>query len=189
MPHPNVTSLFRAQSLLPIGLGCALMSFSGTPVIAADIHGAHVHGVGKLNVALEGDGVWLEIEAPAADIVGFEHPPETSEQHAAVDQAAATLRDGGRLFIFPEAARCALAETTLESALLEHGAGHEHDEAAHAEFHARYVFRCERPDRASHVDVAYFQAFPAAEELDVTVISPNGQTATELTPSSKRLKL
>ena len=34
---------------------------------------AHEHGHGKLNVAIEGKNVMMEMEVPGADIVGFEH--------------------------------------------------------------------------------------------------------------------
>jgi Protein of unknown function (DUF2796) len=38
-------------------------------------HGPHVHGVAQLNVALDGNVLWIELNSPAMNIVGFEHAP------------------------------------------------------------------------------------------------------------------
>ena len=157
-------------------------------------HAAHVHGVGKLNVAVDGQAVEIELITPGADIVGFEHAPETTEDKAVVEGAAATLKDGEGLFAFPPAAECRLEEAEVESPLLDHDgeAAHEHGEEhegdAHAEFQAHYHFLCRQPDDLTHVDVRVFERFPAARELEVQAISARGQGATELTPSSARLK-
>ena len=164
---------------------------------------AHVHGVSKLNVAVEGETVQMELIAPGADIVGFEHAPESPQDKAAVTAATWTLEDGAGLFVFPREAGCRLIEAKIESGLLEddhaeekaHGNeeahGEEHageEDEAHAEFHARYRFSCARPDRLSHVDVRFFERFPSGQELEVQTISPRGQSAQELTASSMRLK-
>ena len=69
-----------------------MVGFSNySTVDAAD---PHQHGVGQLNVAIQGDHVEIELETPGADIVGFEHPPRTAEQKKAVQDAATTLRNG-----------------------------------------------------------------------------------------------
>ncbi len=165
---------------------------------------AHVHGVAKLNVAIEGETVEMELIAPGADIVGFEHEPESPRDKAAVTAAARSLEDGAGLFVFPREAGCRLVEAKIESGLLEddhaeeeaHGNGPEHGEEhggeedeAHAEFHAQYRFSCAHPDRLSHVDVRFFEQFPSGRELEAQTNSPRGQSAQELTASSTRLKL
>ena len=159
-------------------------------------HAAHVHGVARLNVAVEAGTVEMELMAPGADIVGFEHAPETAEERAAVENAVAILVDGAALFAFPPEAACQAEEAQVESALLErdhaedgeHEDGEAHGDEEHAEFHVRYRFQCERPDRLSFVEIRLFERFPAARELVVQTISTRGQSAQELTPSSARLK-
>ena len=159
-------------------------------------HAAHVHGLARLNVAVEGGTVEMELLVPGADIVGFEHAPETAEQRAAVQKAAATLSDAASLFAFQSEAECRAEEAQVESALLEHDPakegehedGEAHSDEEHAEFHARYRFQCERPDGLSHVEIRLFEHFPATRELVVQTISARGQSAQELTPSAARLK-
>ena len=61
-------------------------------------HDAHVHGVAHLNAAVEGTNLHLEFTSPAANIVGFEHQPQTPEQKDGVRKAIEKLEDGSNLF-------------------------------------------------------------------------------------------
>lgn len=160
--------------------------------------GAHVHGIGQIDVAVEGGTVDMRLGLPGADIVGFEHAAESAEDKAAVDKAVATLKAGGALFAFPAAAQCRLRMADVESALVEEGhegtdehghgeaeSGHKDDK--HAEFHAHYQFQCDHPAHLTHVDVKIFERFPAARELTAQKITSRGQSAQQLTPTSTRL--
>ncbi|MDH4983163.1 DUF2796 domain-containing protein [Hyphomicrobium sp. D-2] len=68
--------------------------------------GAHVHGRGTFNIAIEGSRVALELKAPGMDIVGFESAPTSDAQKAAVEKAKATLAKP--LELFRSARRCRL---------------------------------------------------------------------------------
>ncbi len=92
---------------------------------------AHTHGVGSLNIAAEGNVFAIELEVPGADIVGFEHPPHTDQQKAAVAQAKAKLSKPLELFRLPGAAGCRLV-----SAEVEHETEEDHD-AEHAGEHSK----------------------------------------------------
>jgi len=100
-------------------------------------HDAHVHGIAALNLALEGDEVHIELDSPAANIVGFEHAPASEADHAALDKAVATLKSGDQLFLFNKEAGCRMEKAMIASALLEeerHGHGEKHaDHHDHAE--------------------------------------------------------
>ena len=69
-------------------------------------HDAHVHGSAALNLALESGEVHIELDSPAANIVGFEHAPSSEGDHAALDKAVATLKNGDQLFHFNSEAGC-----------------------------------------------------------------------------------
>ncbi|NKB56040.1 MAG: DUF2796 domain-containing protein [Alphaproteobacteria bacterium] len=151
---------------------------------------AHRHGAGTLNLAIEGRNVEAELEAPGADVVGFEHAAASDAEKQAVAKAADQLRAGATLFVFPEAAGCRLIESEVESPLLDEK-HHDHkgsDTDAHAEFHAHYHFRCDRPGQLTHLDTTYFETFPAAQALTVRMITAGGQSARQLTPKTARLK-
>lgn len=51
-------------------------------------HDAHVHGQVEFNVAQDGHDLLIEITAPGADVVGFEHAPENAEQEQRLQRAS-----------------------------------------------------------------------------------------------------
>ena len=169
-------------------------------------HDAHVHGIAALNLALEGNEVHVELESPAANIVGFEHAPSSEADHASLDKAVAMLKDGGRLFVFNAEAGCRMEKADVTSSLLgeEHGEhkgdhdhekhaehdhdkdaheGHEHEGEAHSDIEAAYHFECDQPGRLTRLTVELFEAFPGTQKLNVQYVIENKQGAAELTPS------
>lgn len=94
---------------------------------------AHEHGVGLLNVAVEGEQVSLELEVPGMDIVGFEHGPSSTEDQASVDAAISRLSEPLDLFMPSDAAGCTV--TQAEAGLVEEDE-HEHEVASAGESHA-----------------------------------------------------
>lgn len=92
---------------------------------------AHVHGIGTLNIALDGTDMVMEFHAPGADLVGFEHAAESPAELAAVDAAIAALNAPLELFAVSEAAGCSVTSAHVD---LEEGEDHEeHDHEDHAE--------------------------------------------------------
>ncbi|MEP0960249.1 MAG: DUF2796 domain-containing protein [Roseobacter sp.] len=169
---------------------------------------AHEHGVGQLDIALEGNKIAMEFHAPGADIVGFEHPAESAEDRASVDAAVAILSKPLDLFVIPAAAGCSVvqasAELESEEAHEDHDdhddekhahedhdehADHEdeqhgHDdhaeEAGHTEFHAEYLLDCADPAALSDITFTYFDVFPNALEVEVQLVSDTGATSFEV---------
>ena len=112
-----MSRLFPARRALATALPLIL---AGAPVLAQSSHGhshghshgaeetrqmgAHEHGVSTLNIAFEGNVLMMELEAPGADIVGFEYEAETDEDKARIAAAVAVLEDPTSLFVLPAAA-------------------------------------------------------------------------------------
>ncbi len=102
-------------------------------------HSAHVHGHVEFNIAQDDSDLLLEITAPGADVVGFEHAPENAEQEKTLQHAVATLEDSNALFAINPQAQCEIEEVHVEHTLggqheeHEHHdhEGHDHDEHAH----------------------------------------------------------
>ena len=90
---------------------------------------AHEHGVGTLDIAIEGRTVGMAFEAPGADIVGFEYAATSAADLATIAQALATLGAPLDLFVMPDAAGCTVVDAKAE---LEGDDGHgAHDEEHH----------------------------------------------------------
>lgn len=118
-----------------------VLSLLATPAFAEDTRelDAHEHGVGALNIAVEGKTVAMEFHAPGADIVGFEYVAESEEDLAAIEGAIATLSKPLDLFQIPEAAGCGVTEVSAELENEEDHDGHDdhgHDEHDDHEEHA-----------------------------------------------------
>ena len=160
---------------------------------------AHEHGHGTLNVALEGDTLGIEIEAPGADILGFEYEAKSDEDKAMVALARKILADPAPLVGLPVSAGCSVTEAEIEIGAdgegheddddHDHEHEHEHDEEeGHSEVHAHYTLTCADPAAIKAVDLGgYFAAFPNAEEVDAAVLTDDGQSSGELTPDSSVL--
>jgi hypothetical protein len=119
------------MKLLPI---LALSAVAATPTLAEETRhlDAHEHGVGKLDIAIDGDQIAMAFHAPGADIVGFEYSATSDEDHAAIDAAVAKLEKPLDLFVVSDAAGCSVVEAHAE---LEGDDDHdEHDD--HDDDHA-----------------------------------------------------
>ena len=186
------------------------------PVVAESTRqlDSHEHGVGELNIAVDGTTVAMEFHAPGADIVGFEYEAKSDADRAAIDAALAKLGKPLELFAFADGAGCAVVKA---SAALEEEDGHdghedhddhkddhdheghkaedhddhdEHDkEAGHTEFHAEYELTCSSLSAGASMTFPYFAAFENARELEVQVVTGSGAQAFEVERDAPTLDL
>jgi hypothetical protein len=166
--------------------------------------GAHEHGRGTLNIAIEGSTMTMQLETPGVDIVGFEHAAKSRRDMEAVEKAKSQLMMPLSLFKLPAAAGCQVVEAKVE---VEAG-HHDHDDretagiakggedskagaksAGHSEFHAEYVFECTSASSITTIEFGYFAAFAGAERLAVSVITPKGQSTYEAARANPRISL
>jgi len=151
-------------------------------------HGAHVHGQASLNLALEGSELHIELDSPAANIVGFEHMPKSDADHAALDKAVAVLRDGGRLFEFNDDVNCRLEHAEVGSPMLNHHDDEKHaadqPKDTHSDMQAVYHFECGQPEKLEQISIRLFELLPRLEKLAVQYVVGTKQGAVELSESA-----
>lgn len=180
-------------------------------------HSAHVHGHVEFNIAQDGSDLLLEITAPGADVVGFEHAPENAEQEKTLQHAVATLEDSNALFAINPQAQCEIEEVHVEHSLggqheeHEHHdhEGHDHDEhthhdhdghegheghdhsehSDHGEFTVQYRFHCTQVGELSHIQTDWFNQFPSTESVNVNLFTDTTQSATSLTKSNTQIAI
>ncbi|HCH6233325.1 zinc uptake protein ZrgA [Vibrio parahaemolyticus] len=182
-------------------------------------HSAHVHGHVEFNIAQDGSDLLLEITAPGADVVGFEHAPENAEQEKTLQHAVATLEDSNALFAINPQAQCEIEEVHVEHSLggqheeHEHQdhEGHDHDEHAHhdhdkhehdgheghdhsehsdhGEFTVQYRFHCAQVGELSRIQTDWFNQFPSTESVNVNLFTDTTQSATSLTKSNTQIAI
>lgn len=134
---------------------------------------AHEHGNAMLNIAADGNVLFIEFESPAANIVGFEQTPKTTEQTAKVEATINLLEDFKSIFHLSDSAACNLNKASVNWVDSTGG---------HAEFQAEYQLICEQIDQLEAIDVLLFNSFPNIEDVDVQAIFPDSQIAIELSP-------
>ena len=225
----------RAAACSLTVIGAALI---GSQAFAAERElDAHQHGHGNLNIAIEGSTLYIELETPGADIVGFEHPARSDDDKAAIEDAKGRLSDPIGLFGIPSEASCTLVDVSIEP--VGYGLGmddddhdehaeddhddhdahddhddedehaedahddhdeyaedmhddhdaHEDEKKSHAEFHAEYRLRCDDPAAITSLTLTYFDVFAGAEELEVSLITEDGQSRQEVTPAEPVVQL
>lgn len=183
-------------SMVPMCFTALLVMPLASRPAGAHEPGAHVHGVAQIGVAIDGEQLEISLESPLANLLGFEHPPRTDEQRAAVRAMAARLRQAQSLFVPTPAARCALKTVQLASAALPAdllgralaAAGDAtRDADGHADLDATFTFACLAPGQLAGMDVSLMQAFSGFHQLNVSVAGPRGQSAAVLTPGQHRL--
>ncbi|MBF0108075.1 MAG: DUF2796 domain-containing protein [Magnetococcales bacterium] len=152
-------------------------------------HDAHVHGIGQLHIAIDGQTLSIELETPAANVVGFEQAPKTAEEKDQVQKVADRLSRGADLFVPTAEAHCRLVEGKVVSEQLEEkGHDHGHDgDGRHSEFHVVYSFQCTDPAALTHLDVLIFRLFPGTERLETRFVSSKGQGLAHLTEEAFRV--
>ena len=144
----------------------------------------HEHGVGELNIAVEGSTIEFEFMIPGADIVGFEYVAKSDEDIAKINQALKTFDDYTNIFTLPSNSLCELNGQKValkeEDEHDEHDDHDEHAEENHNEFYAKYSFECGNINAIKEVNFPYFATFTNSGELEVQFISNMGSTSFEV---------
>ncbi|MFD2741395.1 DUF2796 domain-containing protein [Sulfitobacter aestuarii] len=176
-----------------------VLAIAASPVMGQEHRqlGAHEHGVGKLNIAFDSGQIFMEMSAPGADIVGFEHAPESARDRATVNDAVARLAQPLDLFALSEDAGCSVAQAKARFVTKENKEHDSHDvtgekeisAAGHAEFHAEYSFTCSDFTAFDQIVFTYFTVFPKARELDIQLISEKGAWHAEISREAPVLDL
>ena len=173
-----------------------VLSYSISTVLAEESRQVdkHEHGVGELNIAIDGSLAEFEFMLPGADIVGFEYEAKSDEDLAKIENALLVLENYENLFAITKNSKCVLADLDYHLSGEEHDehadeehdehADEEHDEHAdeesHTEFYAKYSFKCDNIKQLDKVEFSYFKTFPNSSELEVQFVSDIGSNAFEV---------
>jgi Protein of unknown function (DUF2796) len=159
---------------------------------------AHVHGVGRINIVVEGQQATVEFLAPAEGLYGFEHQARTPAEQEKRDAALARLQEQISSMVVFEAERgCQFAtqkiavETDVEG---KHEQGKSTEKAQkksgeHSEVHAKFTVTCKQPLAGSQVRFGVSKVFPAIKTVHVQVLSDARQAGVEVKSDKGRLRL
>ncbi|MFZ2989011.1 DUF2796 domain-containing protein [Ideonella sp.] len=155
---------------------CAL---AAGPALAAGK--AHEHGALKLDIALDGSTLSIDMEAPLDNLLGFERAPRTDAERKAAAEVLARLRSLDKtnpLFVPDAAAQCALVKAEVEAPVLESTKPLAKDD--HADVDATYTYTCAQPLALKRLEVRLFDAYKRIARIDVQVAGAKGQSKATL---------
>lgn len=151
----------------------------------------HEHGALKLDVAIEGHKLTIEMEAPLDNLLGFERAPRTDAERKAAADVLARLRSpdkGTPLFVPDASAQCTLGKAEVQAPVLEPGATPATQDE-HADLDASYEFSCAKPDELRLLEVGLFDAYKRTQRIDVQVAGPKGQAKVTLRRPARKVPL
>ena len=169
----------------------------------ASKHEAHTHGIASMNIVIEDNNVTISVETPLANILSFEHAPETSAQTEEVRAMLATLRKADNIVQLPSDAQCIQGEISLESGVLSHelpeakeesnataqeGHVEQAEHSGHGDLDIEMPFVCNNLEKLKSIEVTMFQNFPNLEQIQVQMVTPQKQNAATLTPKNNIIR-
>lgn len=167
------------------------------PSSAARQH-AHVHGVGQLNIVVDGKQATVELQAPAEAIYGFEHQARSKADREKRAAALVRLQEHiGAMVIFAADRGCQFA--TQKMAVVENV---EHERAQgpgqggqakklgeHSAVHAEFAVICDKPLAGSQVKFGISKIFPGLKTVRAQALSGARQIGAEITGDKGSLTL
>lgn len=144
-------------------------------------HAEHEHGLGRLDVAMAGSQLRVDLTLTGAELFGEDHREEAS-----LEDARAMLEDTASLVAVPEAAGCELSALDVVETVVEEEGDHE----GHRDYTAYHVFGCASPDALTEITVTAFEAVDGLEEVHAEGLVGGRETAVvDLTAASPTLDL
>ena len=172
----------RLRRRISSGFAIAAALLAAAPFLSAQAQQqhAHVHGQLKLDVAIDGPTVVINMESPLDNIVGFERAPKTDAEKKTAEDAIAQLRAADKLFAIDPAANCKLGPVDLRSSALGLGKPDASEPEGHADLDATFSFNCTNAAAAKFIDVNLFAAFKGTRQIDAQIASAQGQFKRQL---------
>lgn len=165
----------------------ALLLSLSTQVVAQHKHShAHEHGVVRVDVAVQGESLAVNLDAPLDSLVGFERAPRNGKERQAADEVLARLKSGTGLFNGDASAQCTLSKAEVKAPVLEAAAT---AKGGHADLEASYEFRCAQPAQLRTLDLGLFEAFKRIQRIDVQVAGARGQVKATLRRPARSVRL
>jgi len=150
--------------VLPLLMSAALLH-------AADQqgHAAHSHGMGMLELVIQGKTVKATFEIPMESLLGHEYLPRSAAEKKAMANLKAGVAKAAYFMSFPAAAQCQEKSMKTESVMFEG------KKSEHADLDAELEFECAKPEALTQIEFPLFAKHPRLGSLKVDMVSPKGQ--------------
>lgn len=149
---------------------------------------AHIHGEAQLQVVLDGDQLYIAMQAPADTLLGFTGAPQTAEQLARERAVRKLLTEPLALWQLPAAAGCALTDD-FDADMMELAWPSATGLAQHQNASVFWQFVCAQPQVLSQLQLPLFEHFAELETVSVQLVTEQAQRALTLTRKNTQLEL
>ena len=195
----NLSSTALTASTASTRLAAALLGLTAAAVFSANAaakEAAHVHGLMRMDVAVQAQTLTVQIEAPLDSLLGFEHAPRTAAQKTAADALIKMLNEDRSLVRPAAAANCSLTKTVVDAAVLKPAdkaaaakKGEPKPDNGHADIDISYEFNCAQVDKLETLTLGLFDAFKRLQKVEAQVVTAAGQSKQTMTRAQPVLKL
>ena len=146
-------------------------------------HGTHTHGLAHMTLVFEAGKLLLELETPAANVLGFEHQPRDTKQWQAVKALRSKLRRPASLVTLKPDCELQNVQVSDPFGNKAQGANIQHNNIDHEQTHnnlwVRYQWQCNTTS-LPEIRVNVFETYSVFEKVQVQWISGHRQGATTL---------
>lgn len=186
MKHSSISMIKRywRNTIILIIVTCSPASYAHLD--------AHVHGLAQVTIAIEDQTIEIEISAPAADLVGFEHVAKTESDIKSVADLATKLAKDADLFVL-KAGNCKLVNHTINTSSMTNQNQNQNQNSGvtdkvnkpshhggHSEVIAHYHYHCKKIENLSTITVTVFEKFPSVEKIQAMWVTSTQQGAITL---------
>ena len=146
-----------------------LLSLLAVHSQAEEKHAAHSHGLGTLEIAIDGKKVKGTFEIPMESLLGHEYLPRSATEKKAMADLQSAASKASYFVIFPAAAECKEKSLSAESAMF---AG---KQSEHSDLDVDFEFECAKPQALNQIEFPLFAKHPRLGSLKVDLAGPKGQ--------------
>lgn len=177
-----------------LSLGLVALMATGAS-LAGDNPGAHRHGYGQLQMAIQGDQIDLLLTSPAANLVGFERQARSPEEKARLEDVSEWL--GSHPLVDTVPGSCVVTagavHHTGHAKTPDKNHDHDHHHAPDEESHREYEISQQLACKALTADQAFSsplkEKFPGLEVLTVEWVGEAGQGSIRLDQGESTFRL
>lgn len=140
--------------------------------------GAHEHGAIKLEMAVEGKTIELDLDGPAESFMGFEYIPATTKEKKAFSDAEALWTKDllTKLFILDKSLGCTTSEVTFEQEVEKKENSGKHNKSSkkeagfHSDIEAKAKIICAKDLMGQTITVAVKKNYPHIKKLSIDLV-------------------
>lgn len=153
---------------------------------------AHVHGALKVEMAVEGKTLEIDIDGPAESFIGFEYLPKTDKEKKTFSDAQALWTKDllGKLFVLDAKLGCKITESSFKQEVEDHNdhKNHKKEAGVHSDIEAEAKITCDGDLKGQNLAVNLKQHFSHIKKLVVDLVGTEIKSI-EIKQASQTIKL